>query len=249
MDLRRLSAVAHDGMTIWNPLANADAERIVTWAAHEAGGHVLDIGCGKGDLLLRTLDRSQGSGIGVDPWPHAIELARRAAARRAEGAVRWIEAPFDVKSFEPASFDVVMCIGATHACGGFAGTLDAARLLLKPGGRAIIGDCHWLRDPIPDYLTVLDTTKEAVSTLDALRDLSEAGGFVVKGVCDATRNHRDSYENAWLANVEKHFGSRHYEESGPEYIAHARRWHEAYVNWGRTTLGFAVLMLTRDDQP
>lgn len=244
MDRRRLSAVAHDGMTLWNPLGNAAAERIVAFAAHETGGRILDIGCGRADLILRTVERADGSGVGVDPWDHAIELARRTHSRRPGVPVRLVEAVWNESLVEPASFDVVMCVGSTHACGGYAGALDTARRLIKPGGRAVIGECHWLSEPAPEYLEVLGTPKDDLTTLDGLRDLAEAGGFTVRGTIDASRSERDAYETAWFANVERFVASHKYAKDGPELLETAKRWHDAYLRWGRTTLGFAVLLLS-----
>lgn len=230
---------------MWNPLGDAAVERIVAFVAHDQGARILDIGCGRGELLLRAVERAEGKGVGIDPWPRAIELARKAASRRTGAAVTWIEAPFDAASFDPGSFDVVICVGATHACGGYVQTLDAARRLLRPGGRAVVGECHWLAAPEDEYLAVLGTKREDLTDLDGLRDLAEAGGFAVRCVVDASRGERDRYEDACLAGVEKFVAARPYTPDGPEMLAHARSWHAAHVRWGRSTLGFAVLMLSR----
>lgn len=243
MDRRRLSAIAHEGLAVWNPLGDAAIERIVAFAGHDPGARILDVGCGRGELLLRSVERAEGRGVGVDPWPHAIELARKNGSRRQGAPATWIEAAFDASSFDPASFDVVMCVGSTHACGGFAATLDAARRLLRPGGRAVVGECHWLAAPDDAYLEVLGTKREDLTDLDGLRDLAEAGGFAVRGVVDASRGERDRYEDACLAGVEKFVAARPYAPDGADLLAHARSWHEAHVRWGRSTLGFAVLLL------
>lgn len=246
MDKRKLSAVAHEGMAVWNPLGNAAVEKIVQFAGSLDEARILDIGCGRADVLLRAAEKCDGQGVGIDPWPHAIELARRTAARKPTVKSRFMEAPFDVSLFEPASFDVVMCVGATHACGGFAGTLDAMSKLLRPGGRAAIGEGYWLQPPSPEYLAVLRTTADELGELDALAALAEAGGFRMKGSFEASRSERDAYENAYRANVERWVQSHPASPDAPEMLDHVRAWHQGYLDHGRATLGFAVLFLVKD---
>ena len=92
---------------------------------------VLDLGCGFGEWLHAALEATpQASGVGVDTSRPALEQARRRARDRGlEARVAFEET--EAASYEGAGFDAVLCIGATHAFGGLAGTLQAVRRYLR----------------------------------------------------------------------------------------------------------------------
>lgn len=98
---------------LWDP-ANAGYARMTAdrnralvrliAASLPAGGSVIDVGCGRGDLAgLVAAEVAAMSWTGVDLLPEAITEAR---ARYP--SARWIEASADVLPFADADFDVVI---------------------------------------------------------------------------------------------------------------------------------------------
>lgn len=102
---------------------------------------MLDLASGKGEMLCRYADRHGIRGTGVDVYePFVADARARAAELGVSGRVAFVlgEAAEFAASAEP--HDVVGCFGATWIGGGLAGTLDLIRPVLRPGGRAMIGE-------------------------------------------------------------------------------------------------------------
>ncbi|MGN6655531.1 MAG: class I SAM-dependent methyltransferase [Rhodanobacter sp.] len=128
---------------VWRELLDTQA-----WRGDE---EVLDLGCGRGAILLMAAARlPHGRAIGVDIWSskdqsgNAMEVATRNA--QAEGVADRVElrtADMRELPFTDASFDLVISNVAIHNIGDAAGrerAIDEAWRVLRPGGRLLIAD-------------------------------------------------------------------------------------------------------------
>lgn len=117
------------------------------------GEHVLDIGCGRGAVLLLAAERlSDGRAVGADIWRRRDQAgnSREAAERNArlEGVsdrVELVHADARDLPFEPDSFDVVVSNLTIHNIAGDEGRHRALReavRVLRPGGQLRIVDFH-----------------------------------------------------------------------------------------------------------
>jgi SAM-dependent methyltransferase len=137
-------------------------DRLLDTIAWRGDERVLDVGCGRGLLLLGAAQRlTTGKAIGVDIWsridlsgnrPEAtLENARRAGvAERVE--VR--DADAQQLPFADASFDAIVSSLVLHNIPSDAGRRQAVREIarvLKPGGRVAVLDLRHTAD----YVCVL----------------------------------------------------------------------------------------------
>jgi SAM-dependent methyltransferase len=242
----RFSDIAHAGMLLWNPLPEDETLRVVDGLRLAATARVLDVGCGRAELLLRLLARTGASGVGIDVWPPAAASARDAARGRVDPSRFEIrEERFDAANFAEGSFDVAMCVGSTHAAGGLRETLRAFRRLLVPGGVALVGEGHWIREPDAAYLAFLGSPRE--SLLDHAGNVAAArdeGFDVVRELVTSLRDF-DRYEDRYAANVERFAAGNPHDPDAAAFLARIREWRAAYLQWGRRTLGFALYELQR----
>lgn len=120
----------------------------IPWRGDE---HVLDVGCGRGLLLIAAAKRlTTGKAIGVDIWDAKDQSGNRPEATwanvRAEGVVDRIEikdADARQLPFSDKTFDVVMSSLVLHNIGNPAERQQAVREIvrvLKPGGRVALLD-------------------------------------------------------------------------------------------------------------
>jgi len=105
------------------------------------GGTLLDVGCGRGELVFWALEHGAGRAIGVEYAEAAIEVARGAAAERGYGEraellaadARAIPLP-DATADGIAMLDVIEHLTFAEQ----AAALQESLRLLKPGGRFIL---------------------------------------------------------------------------------------------------------------
>lgn len=118
-------------------------ERTLELAALERGEHVLDVGCGTGELALRAsrLVGAEGEVVAIDPGPRQIARARAKAAARGV-AVDFGTGVIERLDFPPARFDVVLSTLMMHHLPDDVkrhGIAEVGRVL-RPGGRVVIAD-------------------------------------------------------------------------------------------------------------
>jgi len=112
---------------------------------------VLDLGCGRGALLLAAAQRlTTGRGVGVDIWSRGDQSGNSVAATlrnaEAEGVserVAPLTANMMALPFPSDTFDVVISNIAIHNISGSKGrarAIDEAARVLKPGGRLLVAD-------------------------------------------------------------------------------------------------------------
>ncbi|TDC79992.1 SAM-dependent methyltransferase, partial [Streptomyces hainanensis] len=136
MHREQLSRLAHTNHPIGAPLDDDAVAELLHHAVARGDGRVLDLGCGGGEWLLRALAAHPGlRAEGVDVAEAALDRAW-GAARELGVDERLVLHRGEAAGFTaPHRFDLVLCVGSTHAFDGLAATLAAARRHLAPGGR------------------------------------------------------------------------------------------------------------------
>lgn len=127
------AATSYDsvGVDFFTPMG----AELVRRAAIRPGEHVLDVGCGRGAVLLAAAAATGAGGrvVGTDLAPHMVELTAAATAHLPHVSVRLGDA--QAPAFEPATFDVVTAGLVLFFLPDPPAALAAHRRLLRPGGR------------------------------------------------------------------------------------------------------------------
>ena len=132
-----------------SPVSDAALDEAITQLALPRDARVLEVGCGRAEVLRRIVERWDVRAAGYDSEPAAIAEARR---RVPEADLLVGEEP------PPGPFDLVVCVASSHALGGFPGALGTLRGLVAGGGRVLLGEGYWQREPSPAYLDALGGT-------------------------------------------------------------------------------------------
>jgi 2-polyprenyl-3-methyl-5-hydroxy-6-metoxy-1,4-benzoquinol methylase len=105
------------------------ARRLAAAGFPGQGGHLLDVGCGSGNLLASVSGRLGAAATGLDVSEAALERARRRFP-----AHRWIRAAAEPEALPREAFDAVTLIHVLEHSQDPAALLAALRAWLRPGG-------------------------------------------------------------------------------------------------------------------
>ncbi|GGY22230.1 class I SAM-dependent methyltransferase [Paludibacterium paludis] len=130
-------------------------DRLLSLIDWHGGEQVLDVGCGRGLLLIGAAKRlTSGSATGIDIWQKEDLTGNHAAAAWNNIRLEGVESTVDLMTcdmrrmpFPDASFDVIVSMAAIHNIYDKQGRewaiAEIARVL-KPGGHALIDDIRHL---------------------------------------------------------------------------------------------------------
>lgn len=153
-------------------------DRILAELALEGDEQVLDVGCGRGLMLLAAAKKlNRGKASGIDLWPKQDQTGNSVEATRENARLEGVEGRIDLVTgdmrklpFPAKRFDVILSSYALHDVRDPAerrkALLEMARVL-KPGGRVRILDTRHTEE----YVTALrdaglvDVTRSKMSFL------------------------------------------------------------------------------------
>lgn len=241
-DTNGLARARYAGMR-WNtPLSETHAETMIERFGASRTTSVLDLGCGWGELLLRTVTAagSDGTGIGVDTDEALLERARRTSVeRRLEQRVTFVRMPAEEWT-EPA--DRVISVGASHAWGGTAQALAKLARVVSPGGRLLFGDGCWERQPTEAALAIFG---DEVFPLPEVIGYAKRAGWRVLSVTTADQREWDEFESSSRRGQEEWIAANPDSPSARDARTQLDARLNEYVSGYRGVLGFAYLILTR----
>lgn len=242
MDRDQYSFVRHATLDLISPPPVSAYEALLRDVFLRGTGEVLDVGCGKGTLLLEFARRGWNS-HGVERSPLMAEAARQSAReQKLEGRVRITEADAaqTVSTMEDSSIDCALCIGSSHALGGLDRTFAELTRVVRPGGHIVIGELYWRCTPQRELLDALGMKPSDLGDLDATLATGRQFGLELIASHVATPQDFASYEAAqreagvaWCAGNSGH----------PDAAAIAARgeaWWDLHERYTRESFGFAV---------
>ena len=239
----RFTTLAHAGRALLGPVSDASVDAMLASVPPSRDARVLDVGCGKGELLVRALERLGGTGVGIDPNPTFAEDARARAERRlGTGRVRIEPRAFDAAAHGGERYSLVICTGALHAFGDWTATLRGVAALVLAGGYALLGPTYWKRPPADGYLAHLGTRTDEMHTLPQTLAIAVACGWRQVNVHESTLDEWDDYEGAYATRMREWCAAHPGDPDAASFRDRIERWADAYRRWGRDTLGFALTL-------
>jgi len=231
-----------------NPLAEEDVDEMIEALELEPGAHVLDLGCGKAEVLIRIVERyADVRATGLDRSAAVLAEARRQAEQRVpEARVALLEQ--DVREYapEPGSFDLVVSTGGVSFRGGVGGSLAVLSGYLAPGGKLLFGEGYWREEPSAEYLVALGAAREELKGYEGTIEAAQDVGLELKRAVTTSVEDWDAYEDAWARSGERYADAH----EGEEGVDELREWiaagRERYRELGgRDVLGFALFLFER----
>lgn len=238
MDALRHHTIREHSHRILDPFTDQQLATLGQALHLPPGATVLDLACGKGELLC-TWARDHGTvGTGVDLNPAFLAAARERAAELGVD-VTFVEGDAGGYVATPP-VDVAACVGATWIGGGLVGTLDLLARSLTPGGIALVGEPFWRSDP-PEAARSLGDFHTLPGLVAAVQD---AGWDVVEMVL-ADEDSWDRYVAAQWLNLRRFLDEFPDDELAPAFREELSTAPLDYVTNQRPYLGWGVLALMR----
>jgi SAM-dependent methyltransferase len=247
VDLWTFYDITHREHVICNPTSLEKLSWLVDLLRLAPGSRVIDIACGKAEFLIRLAERYRVQGTGVDISPHFVaEAARRLGAHELESDITLLE--MDGAEFEPPEghrFALASCLGASWIFGGHARTLDALIRLVEPGGWVLAGEPFWRQEPPAEYLEAIGERRETFGTHASNVTDGEERGLVLVHTMVSNQDEWDRYEGLQWYAAEAHARLHPDDRDAREVSARVAREKDAYLRWGRDTLGWAIYVFRR----
>ena len=247
MDIWKFFAIGHEHHVFCNPLGEPKFDELIERLAFPEAARVLDIACGKAELLVRIARRWACTGVGVDLSPHFVADARaKVAAADLESTITIVEGEGSRYDGKAGSFDAAMCLGASWIFGGHGETLDALSTWAKPGGLLVVGEPFFRGEPSAEYLTARGMTRESFDSHqgNVQQGLDRGLGFLYSVV--STPDDWDRYEGLQCDAAERYARENPNDPDVPAILSGIRRARDQYLRWGRDELGWAVYVFLKN---
>jgi SAM-dependent methyltransferase len=246
VDRQRLSSIAHSHHPIAAPVLGVNVNRLLRRADRRPAARILDLGCGEAAWALQALAHyPDGHADGVDIDRHALERAATAATERGL-ADRLTLHERDARSYVPdGDYDLVLCVGATHAFGGFAETLELAGRHAHPDGVLMVGECFWETPPTTAALTALGAKPDDYTGLAELVETAARAGWTPIYAHISDLAEWDNYEWSWTGSLTEWALDNPGHPDAAAALALAREHRDQWLRGYRKVLGFATLVLRR----
>jgi len=245
MDIWKFYDITHRYHEVCNPTSIAKLDELVGLLRLNPGSAVLDIACGKGELLTRLAEQYEISGIGVDISPYCVRDAVQKLRGRVPGAQIQI-LNMDGADYRPDQlFDLAMCIGASWVYKGHRGTLSTLKTMTKPDALILVGEPFWLKDPDDAYLVAENLTRDMFGTHYKNVLVGEDEGLFPLYTMVSNQDDWDRYETLQWYAAEMHARDNPDDPDVPEILNRVARGRTSYLHWGRDTVGWAMYLFRK----
>jgi SAM-dependent methyltransferase len=201
VSVHRYHEISESSHRILNPLAVDKLLLLGDICRIGQGTRLLDLACGKGEMLCLFARDHGATGVGVDIHPPFLADARsRATELGVERAVTFVEGDAGNPPDFGGRFDIVSCIGATWIGGGLSGTLELMGQWLAPGGWLLVGEVYWAEPP-PPHVVRKRETEQSFADLAGTLDCCEAAGLDLVELVLASPEDWDRYAASQWLNV------------------------------------------------
>ncbi|HJL14623.1 MAG TPA: class I SAM-dependent methyltransferase [Sandaracinaceae bacterium LLY-WYZ-13_1] len=243
----RLSTIAHADRRVLSPVSDGKLASILGLLELPARARVLDLCCGKAEVLVRILEaHPDATGLGVDLNETYVRDARREArARGVAERVELVHGDAWAYPLEPGAFDAVVSLGGAYRDESRRSFLSALRELVRPDGQVLVGDGFYRRPPEPAELAADGWTVGATPSHADQVALATEVGLVPLHTATSSDDEWDAYEGAYLRAVQRWARAHPEDPEADAMVGFVQWWHQRYLEWRRDTLGFGLYLYAR----
>jgi len=239
-----LHEISESEHRILNPFT--DEKLMLLGALSRVGPHtrILDLACGKGEMLCRWAQEYGSVGHGVD-ISEVFLAAARARAGQLGLADRVTFEHGDAGRYlsEAFGYDIVSCLGATWVGGGLAGTIRLMRRAVKPDGLLVIGEPFWLDQPPSEAYEAFGFAPDDFVSLPGTLDRFEASGIDLVEMVLADGDSWDRYVAAQWWTLTEWLRAHPNNPRAAAVLQFRDDSRRSHLSYGRRYLGWGVFVL------
>ncbi|WP_027251007.1 SAM-dependent methyltransferase [Photobacterium halotolerans] len=233
-----------------SPLSLEKAHRLIDLLSLHTDSHVIDIGCGEGEFLLRLASATGAHCLGLD----ISETCIAAANAKAEALGLADRVTFEVADANDYPFstqyDVAICMGSTHAFGegdaGYPAALTQMQQWLKPHGQLLIGEAYWKQPPAQAYLDFIGEPIGIYYDHQGNMLVAESHGLATVYAATSNQDEWDHFEGCFRLKAERAVMVNPEDDKARQKRDAVREWNAHYHQFGRDTMGFGFYLFIKD---
>ena len=247
MDKWKFFDITHKNHVLCNPMSKEKFERFCSLLDLPRGSRVLDIACGKGEVLVRLSERYGISGVGVDISPFCIKDCKKKHLERSPNTnLEFVEMDgAEYKTEVGELFDVSMCLGASWVFEDHVGTLQALKRMTKAGGLIIVGEPFWLIEPDKEYLHATEMTHDSFRPHEKNVTLGEELDLTCIYTLMSNKDDWDHYETLQWWAVDNYIRSHPDDPDNQEMLDRIKKAKHIYLKWGRDTISWGIYIFRK----
>ncbi|MBQ4837820.1 SAM-dependent methyltransferase [Pseudoalteromonas luteoviolacea] len=229
-----------------SPLGSAKEKHLISLLQLPKGSSVLEIGCGNGRLLHKILEAYESCVVGIDIDATLIQKASAFASSRFN-TDRFQFVCDDISNVEVSngSYDLIVCNGASHAYGNLSCALGTMARFLKPNGRMLLGECFWIQRPDTAYLNFLGVPENFYLSHFTTVKVAQAHGFQALYATTSSVEEWDNFEWGRVMQAQAALKDCPNDADIQAKIEQLNTWMDAYLRWGRETLGYGFYLFEK----
>jgi hypothetical protein len=131
-------------------------------------------------------------------------------------------------------------LGASFIFGGYKATLAALAEMVKHGGWIVSGEPYWRQEPPSAYLERIACKRDTFGTHLQNVEAGEKAGLYLAYTLVSNENEFDNYEGLQWYATDNYRRAHPADPDVSELVAKVEEYKEAYLRWGRGTLGWAI---------
>ena len=247
LDIWKFFYATHQFHTVLNPMSTIKIDELIELLNLKSQAEILDIACGKGEILIRIAERYTISGVGVDISPFFVADAKQNLKQRVPNS-RIEILNMDGADYKPDRlFDLSMCIGASWIYRGHQETLRALKSMTKPSGLILVGEPFWLKEPEEAYLTAAGETRDDFGTHYENVQAGTEEDLILLYSLVSNQDDWDRYSALRWYSTAKFAEENKDDPDVTEIVKRIDREKTTYLQWGRDTVGWAIYLFQNPD--
>ncbi|MFN8671136.1 MAG: class I SAM-dependent methyltransferase [Candidatus Sericytochromatia bacterium] len=244
--MSNFSIIANKYLEINNPISKSKIEQVINLLNLEKNAKVVDIGGGKGLILKIIFDKYDINGLIIEKNSDLlVDIEKNLINYKNNLEIELKSYDEFITENQDITFDCIICIGSIQAISNnYEEGIKELSKKLKTGGKLLIGQGYWKKEPETKYLENTGINKNELLKYHENIEIAQKYNFSYLYSITASEDEFDNFEGLFNMAI-KDYCFENKEVNSDEKVVFLERitkWNNNYVKYGRETMGFALYL-------